>query len=84
MRKVDIAKRIIKENFDYGNCGLFNTRNITGDDMETIYNEDGLTIDICYDWSYFEVFGLNSEDFRELSMFYGTLKEQMYNELFDD
>lgn len=84
MRKVDIAKRIIKENFVHGACGLFDTRNLVGDLMTTIYEEDGLTIDICYDWSYFEVFGLNSEDFKELSMFYGALKKQRYDELFND
>lgn len=84
MRKVDIAKRIIKENFDCGDCGLFYTRNITGDDMETIYDKDGLTIDICYEWSYFEVFGLTVEEFKELSIFYGVLKRKMYDELFGD
>ena len=84
MRKVDIAKRIIKENFAYGDCGLFNTRNLVGDLMETIYDEDGLTIDICYEWSYFEVFGLTMEEFEELSIFYGVLKRKKYDELFGD
>lgn len=84
MRKVDIAKRIIKENFTCGDCGLFNTRNIVGDPMATIYDEDGLTIDICYQCSYFEVFGLSGKDFGELSTFYASLKRKMYDELFGD
>lgn len=84
MRKVDIAKRIIKENFACGDCGLFNTRNIVGDPMATIYDENGLTIDICYYYSYFEVFGLSDKEFEELSNFYGSLKKKMYDELFGD
>ena len=84
MRKVDIAKKIIKRYFANGDCGLFSTRNIVGDPMETIYDEDGLTIDICYQYSYFEVFGLSGKEFGELSNFYGSLKRKMYDELFGD
>lgn len=70
MSNLEKAKKIIKENFIEGNCGLFNTRNTAGDQMTTIYEEGGLRIDICYYWSYFEVFGLSNSEFYELLAYY--------------
>lgn len=75
MSNLEKAKTIIKDNFEAGDCGLYNTRNIAGDTMNTIYKEDGLQIDICYYWSYFEVFGLSSSEFHELLTYYNHLKE---------
>lgn len=68
------AKEIIKENFSSYDCGLFNSRNLLGDPMGTIYNEDGLTIDVCDYYSYFEVFGLTDDEFEELKDFYKGLQ----------
>lgn len=76
MSNLEKAKTIIKENFEAGDCGLFNTRNIAGDNMTTIYKEGGLQIDICYYWSYFEVFGLSASEFYELINYYNHLKEE--------
>lgn len=74
MNKLEIAKEVIKRNFEQGECGLFDSRNLIGDPMTTIYNHDGLTIDICYYYEYFEVFGLTKEEFKELCSFYEELK----------
>lgn len=74
--KLETAKMVIAEHYGDANCGIFNSRNGAGDPMNTVYDEDGLTIDICYDWSYFEVFGLSVEDFLELKEFYGSLSEE--------
>lgn len=68
------AREIIKENFSSYDCGLFNSRNLVGDPMGTIYDEDGLTIDVCDYYSYFEVFGLTDEEFEELKSFYKGLQ----------
>ena len=76
MNKFDIAKRIIKENYKNADCGIYDTRNIVGDRMTTIYEDNELTIDICYDYSYFEVFGLSKIDFNELKKFYNTLDKE--------
>lgn len=73
MDKLEIAKRIIKENIDDARCGIFNTRNLVGDTMETLYDSDDLTIDICYFWMYFEVFGLTEEKFKILERYYNSL-----------
>lgn len=74
MNKLEIAKEVIKRNFEQGECGLFNSRNWVGDPMTTIYYHDGLTIDICYHYEYFEVFGLTDDEFKELCSFYEELK----------
>lgn len=42
--------------------------------MENIYSSDGLAIDICYYYSYFEVFGLSEEEFNELRNYYNEIK----------
>ena len=76
MTKLDIAKRIIKENYKDADCGIYDTRNIVGDQMTTIYRGNELTIDICYHYSYFEVFGLSNDEFDELEKFYNILDRE--------
>lgn len=74
--KLDKAKEIIKDNIEDASCGIFDSRNIAGDEMDNIYEDNELTIDICYDWEYFEVFGLSDLEFAELvSYYYELLRE---------
>ena len=73
MSNLEIAKKIIKRNYNYANCGIFSTMNIVGDPMEELYNENGLSIDICFEWAYFEVFGLSESEFEELEEYYHSL-----------
>jgi len=70
MKDLKPIKKVIKENIENGCCGIYNTRNIAGDYMENIYNKNGIQIDICYYWSYFEVFGLTLEEWEEIKNFY--------------
>lgn len=45
-----------------------------GDQMENIYNKgDGLIVDICPMYGYFEVFGLSEDEFDELADYYNSL-----------
>lgn len=46
--------------------GVFDSRNILGDKMTTIYDEDGITVDVCYKWDYIEVFGLSAPEFEDI------------------
>jgi hypothetical protein len=73
MDNLEKAKKIIKEHYSDACCGLFNTRNFVGDPMETIYINNGLMIDICYGYAYFEVFGLTDKEFKELCEYYREL-----------
>lgn len=80
--KLEIAKGVIVENYEDADCGIFNTRNLSGDSMTTIYDNEelGLTIDICYGYSYYEVFGLTEKEFRELERYYNFLRGSEENE----
>lgn len=73
MEKLDKIKKVIKENYNSADCGLFFTRNLANDYMTTIYEEDEIIIDICYDWRYFEIFGLNGEEEAEIMKYYYVL-----------
>lgn len=76
MTNLEKAKEVIKKYFVQGDCGLYNCGNYAGDPMSTIYEDDNITIKICYCWSYFEVFGLSQKEFSELKEFYERLKKR--------
>lgn len=73
--KIDKVKNVIRNNYIDASCGLFFDRNWVGDSMHTIWEEDGVTIDICYEYEYFEVFGLTEEEENELLAFYNSITE---------
>lgn len=76
MNKLEKAKQIIKENIAYAMYGIFDTRNILGDPMTVIYDDD-FRIEICYGHEYFEVFGLSDKEFTELAEYYKELVKQL-------
>ena len=76
MSKLEKAKEIIKANYNVADCGIFNC--CAGDYTITIYDGEGLTIDVCYDYGYFEVFGLSDAEFLELEKYYDSLMEERY------
>ena len=67
------VKEIIKENYEDAECGIFNTRNLVGDTMINLFKGKYFTIDMCYHWSYFEIFGTTNEEFKELEQYYSGL-----------
>ena len=74
--KLERAKQVIEENLNDARYGIFDSRNVVGDPMDNIYDEDGLSIDICWGYGYFEVFGLSTSEFAELENFYNELLEK--------
>jgi len=64
MNKIEKLKKFLQEN--YPNIQAFNTRNIVGDDMENVYDEDNIQVDYCDHWDYIEIFGLNEKQFSDL------------------
>lgn len=76
MSNLETAIKIIKAFYRDADCGIFNSQNILGDAMTTIYEGEGLTIKICYHYAYFEVFGLSDADFRALEKYYNSLREK--------
>ena len=75
MNKLEKSKAIIKKYFKYGDCGIYNSRNTIGDHMINLYDDGDLAIDICYNYSYFEVFGLSYKEFTDLKKYYNTLSK---------
>lgn len=74
MNNLEKAKEIVKKYYKDADCGIFNSRNVLGDEMITIYKNESLTIEICYNYAYFEVFGLTNEEFKELEKYYDSLE----------
>lgn len=74
--KLGQAKLIIEQYYEQADCGIFFCRNLVGDWMDTIYEDDGLTIDICYSYMYFEVFGLTEAEEIELEEYYDSLGDK--------
>ena len=58
-------KKFLKEKFKE-KIQAFDTRSTVGDSVETIYNEDGITVDYSYYYGYIEIFGLTDEEYQEL------------------
>ena len=66
-RRIDKVKEFIKKNcLIDGKIQTFFTRNIIGDFMVNIYDEDNVQIDYCFDYEYIEVFGLTEKEQEEL------------------
>lgn len=68
------VKNLLNEKFD-GEIQMFDCRNVVGDPMETIFREDGVTVDYCYAYNYIEIFGLTNDEFNELNDEFGVDKK---------
>lgn len=77
---LNTIKAIIVENFEDASCGIYHTRNILGDSMTNLYSDfrAGIKVDICYDCGYFEIFGLDYEEWKNIKEFYNSLKEEEF------
>ena len=64
MNKAKEIIEFLKNYFDGRRIQMFDTRNIVGDWMTTIYMNHGVTIDYCSGWDYIEIFGLTTEEFN--------------------
>lgn len=47
---------------------MFNSRNIVGDEMETIFQSRDVSIDYCNDYDYIEIFGLSEPEFQMVKL----------------
>lgn len=72
MDVINAIKNIINEYYEQADCGIYRTRNTALDPMHTIYRDvqNGVTVDICYTWRYFEVFGLDRFEWDEIRNYY--------------
>lgn len=56
----------LKEEFPKG-IQMFNTKNIAGDYMITIYDEDNIEVDYAPSYEYIEIFGLSKDEFEHVN-----------------
>lgn len=77
LERLERAKKVIDEYLEEARCGLFFTRNSVGDYMQTVYEDDEITIDICRGYEYFEVFGLTETEEEELQKYYAKRSEEL-------
>lgn len=64
-RRIDEVKYFLKKLYPEG-IQIFNSRNIAGDSMCTIYDKDGISIDECFYYGYIEIFGVTEDEYNEL------------------
>lgn len=76
MERIQKVKETIKKHYDDACCGCYFTRNFAGDSMETIYAHDGVIIDICRFYRYFEIFGLTEDEQAEVLAFYEECRKE--------
>ena len=69
MNNIEKVKEVIKNNIEDALFGIFDCP-IACDPMETIYDNNGIRIEICYRYGYFEVFGLTDKEFADIEEFY--------------
>lgn len=79
LSELEIAKTTIRDNISAIYLGIFNFRNVAGDEMTNVYSDEYIDIDICYDRLYIEVFGLSCKDFEELVRYYHAVCAEFLN-----
>ena len=55
MTRVESLVKFIKDN-SFSGLQTFNTCNIFGDSLITVYEQDGITLNYCNDYGYLEIF----------------------------
>lgn len=64
--RVKRIKDFLNDVFEGRQPQIFTTKNIVGDFLVPIYEEDGIEIEFCPKWNYVEVFGLSADEEEEL------------------
>ena len=71
--ELEAVRVVIADNVCDADCGLYFTRNVVGDRMQTLFEGDFFTVDICYGYAYFEIFGCDEDEEAELEELYRNL-----------
>ncbi len=64
--RVKRIKDFLNDVFEGRQPQIFTTKNIVGDFLVPIYEEDEVEIEYCPKWNYVEIFGLSEEEEKEL------------------
>lgn len=66
-------KKAIETHINDALCGIYFTRNFVGDRMVHLVRRFGIDIEICYEYEYFEIFGLTDHEQIIIESFYDRL-----------
>ncbi len=58
---------------------LFCSRSLIDDPVEVIYEENNITLQICYNYEYFEVLGLDDKQRKEFIKMINTYEDSLNN-----
>lgn len=72
------VKELIKKHFSIADERIYFTRNSVGDCMATMFSGQYFTLDICYKWSYYELFGCTESEQEEIEAYYEELENESY------
>ena len=75
MDRLERLKKFLKEN-DLLGWQCFDCESLVYDPRETIYNEDGIKVLVCYYYEYVEILGLRSEEYQSI-----TERESSYSRI---
>ena len=73
MTDYELAKTVLKAQLDYAGEELYDSDNIAGDPVETLFDNGRFHINLCADYGYFDVVGLSSDDFAHLKMWWNVV-----------
>lgn len=85
MRDLSKIKEVIKENIWWAQFGIYDCHGASGDRLECLYysemtsanppkpEDEGYMIFACYEYGYFDVIGLTTEEFIEVENYYENL-----------
>lgn len=59
---------------------MFNTKNVVGDEMETIYDDGKVKIEYSKGYDYIEIFGLSNWEYEEIYFLHNLDIIELYNE----
>ena len=79
MERLDFVKKVVETHIDDALHGLFFTRNFVGDRMVHLDRRFGIDIEICYEYEYFEIFGLTDHEQKIIESFYYGLNAARRN-----
>lgn len=77
-----MREELLKEIFQYirdnykGTYQIFDNRNVVGDTLFKVQTWDNVTLEYCPSYDYFEIFGLNDEEFAFIRKQLNEVAEQ--------
>lgn len=81
MDKVETVKKVIEPNISLDCSQLYFDLNVVGDKTYTLYNDEDVTVFVCYDNGYFEVLGLTLKEEDKLVKWFDKLVDKLINKV---